>query len=126
MKMCSLRFVHWRFIQEIFPLWRCVHGDLSFEDWSVGDLSLLKICHLKIWIRDLSLENLSMEICPVKIWIGDLSLEDLSFEDLFRRFFIFHFVLEIYPLKKIRKSILWNFLGDFLKAWKCVENTRAI
>ena len=95
----SWRFIHWRLkcrrfvpfrrfvhrdfsfedlFRRFFLLWRCVHGDLSIEDWSVGDLSLfkdwfMKICHLKIWIGDLSLKDLFMVICHLKICSGDFS-----------------------------------------------------
>ena len=66
LKICSWRFVLWRFVQEIFPFedlfrrffplkicsrdfsfWRCIHRDLSIGNWSVGDLSLFKICPLR-------------------------------------------------------------------------------
>ena len=56
---------------EICPLKIC-SGDLSIEDWSVGDLSLFK--------------DLFMEIYPLKIYSGDFSF----YEDVF---------MEIYPLK---------------------------
>ena len=95
----SWRFIHWRLkcrrfvpfrrfvhrdfsfedlFRRFFLLWRCVHGDLSIEDWSEGDLSLfedlfMKICHLKIWIGDLSLKDLFMVICHLKICSGDFS-----------------------------------------------------
>ena len=54
-------------------LWRCVHGDLSIEDWSVGDLSLLE---------DLSFENLNKRFIPWKFVYGDLSFENFIFGDI--------------------------------------------
>ena len=129
LKICSWRFVIWRFVllkmcswrfhldlsfedlfRRFFLLWRCVHGDLSIEDWSEGDLSLfedlfMKICHLKIWIGDLSVEDLFMEICHLKICSGKFSF----WKFVFRRFFLFENVLG--------DLSFWNFFGRFV-LWK--------
>ena len=95
LKMFSWRFFHWilkckRFIpfkrfvhgdfsfedlfRRFFLLWSCVHGYLSIEDWSVGDLSFF--------------EDLFMEICSLRIHSRDFSFYDVVF-------------MENYPFLKI-------------------------
>ena len=98
LEICSWRFVLWRFVQEIFPfeelfyiffLWRCGHGDFSFEIFILGDLSFLKnvLGGLPFW-------NLFRRFVLLKIFLGDL-----SFEKFVRRFVLLKIeVQEIFPL----------------------------
>ena len=132
LKICSGDFSHWRFIQDIFPFsWRFVHGDLFFEDWSVGVFILFwRFDH-----GDLSFEDLFKRLwrcvhgdLSIEDWsVGDLSLlEDLSFENLNKRFIPWKFVYgdlsfenfifgDISFLKNVLGNLsFWNFFRRFV------------
>ena len=113
MKMCSWRFVIWRYVQEIFPffmrmcswrfvLWRFVQEIFPFEDLFMEIFSIfMKMCSWRfvLWrfIEEIFIfEDLFRRFFPLEIYSGDFSFwrfvhGDCSLcEDVFT---------EIYPLK---------------------------
>ena len=113
MKMCSWRFVIWRYVQEIFPffmrmcswrfvLWRFVQEIFPFEDLFMEIFSIfMKMCSWRfvLWrfIQEIFIfEDLFRRFFPLEIYSGDFSFwrfvhGDCSLcEDVFT---------EIYPLK---------------------------
>ena len=111
-------FIFWNLFREICPLkiclgdfsfsWRCVHGDLSFEDlfrrffpfWRFVQeiFPLMKMCSWRFvhwrFIQEIFPFMKIMEILSIEDWsVGDLSLfEDLSFENLNKRFIPWKFI----------------------------------
>ena len=132
MKICSWRFVLWGFVHGIFPFedvfmeiyplqiegkeiysilkiclgdfsfWRCIQEDLSIVNWSVGDLSLFKICSWRFVRWDLFRRFILLKICS--------TIQDIfPFENMF---------MEIYPLKIEERFIsFWRFVLRDLSFW---------
>jgi len=121
LKICSWRFVLWRFSQEIFPFMkmcsrRFIHRRLKCRNSSLFKYFFTDICPLMIYSRGFSFSKMCLG--DFSFWIcvcGDLSIEDWSvaylslFEDLFMKFchlkiysgdFSFYkdLFMEIYPL----------------------------